>query len=152
MNARLLGLTGMLLTFAPALALAAEPPTKRAPLDPSKILFKESFDNADLTKRGWYDGDRFRIAAEAHAGKGCIEYDFPAGATKGQGSQAARHLFEPTDDIYLRFYLRLSKDFAWTGKGFHPHLVHFLTTENHKFTGPAATHLTLYCEPVDGKL
>jgi hypothetical protein len=30
--------------------------------------------------------------------------------------------------------------------------VNILTTENDKFAGPAATHLTLYVEPCDGKL
>jgi hypothetical protein len=30
--------------------------------------------------------------------------------------------------------------------------MHFLTTENQKFAGPAATHLTVYVEPWDGKL
>lgn len=120
---------------------------------PDSILFSESFDDAGLNKRGWYDGERFRIVADARLGQGCIEYDWPARDTQAaKGSSIARHLFEPTDEIHLRFYLRLSRDFAWTRKGFHPHLVHFLTTENEKFAGPAATRLTLYVEPVDGKL
>jgi len=31
-------------------------------------------------------------------------------------------------------------------------MMHFLTTENSKYHGPAASHLTLYIEPVNGKL
>lgn len=38
------------------------------------------------------------------------------------------------------------------GQPYHPHLTHFLTTENAKWAGPAASHLTLYVEPVGGKL
>src|SRR6185503_7758995 len=38
-------------------------------------IFTESFDDDQLPKRGWYDGSKFKIAAEgAFAGKGCIEY------------------------------------------------------------------------------
>jgi hypothetical protein len=28
------------------------------------VLFSESFDDADLTKRNWYDGTEFRIVGE----------------------------------------------------------------------------------------
>jgi len=116
------------------------------------ILFREGFDDADLLKRDWYDGERFRIVPDSHAGKGCIEFEWPGGDNKVAGSSAVRHLFKATDEIYIRYYLRLSKGWGWTGKGYHPHLTHFLTTENPPYMGPAATHLTLYVEPVDGRL
>ena len=44
------------------------------------------------------------------------------------------------------------KGWGWTGRPYHPHLMHFLTTENDKYHGPAASHLTLYIEPQEGKL
>jgi hypothetical protein len=131
-----------------AIALAGDEPK---PAD-ATVRFSEHFDDADLLKRDWYDGGPFRIAADAKEGKGCIEYEWKDNAQLVSGSTPARHLFEPTDEIYVRFYLRLSKDFGWTGKGFHPHLTHVMTTENPKFMGPAATHLTVYIEPVEGKL
>ena len=43
----------------------------------------------------------------------------------------------------IRFYLKLSKGWGWSGQDFHPHLTHFMTTENPKWHGPAASHLTL---------
>ena len=116
------------------------------------VLFSERFEDADLLKRGWYDGNRFRIVADAAAGKGCIEYEWVDAKSPVSGSSPVRHLLEPTDEVFVRFYLRLSPGWGWTGKGYHPHLTHFMTTENAKFAGPAATHLTLYIEPVDGKL
>ena len=120
-------------------------------------FFNEPFDDADLAARGWYDGTRFRIVPrEGQPGGGggaCIEYEWLDPAAAGvTGSSAVRHLFAPTDEVYVRFDLRLSKGFGWTGKGFHPHLINLLTTESDRFAGPAATHLTLYIEPVDGKL
>ena len=116
------------------------------------LLFSERFDDADLAKRDWYDGGKFRIAADARAGNGCLQYEWPDRKSAAIGSSPVRHSLEPTDEVFLRFYLRLSKGWGWSGKGFHPHLAHFLTTENAKFAGPAATHLTVYIEPVDGKL
>ena len=116
------------------------------------ILFSESFEDADLAGRDWYDGTKFRIVGDAAAGKGCIEYEWPDRQSSVQGSSPVRRLFEPTDEVSIRFYLKLSKGWGWSGQNFHPHLTHFLTTENPKWHGPAASHLTLYIEPVGGKL
>jgi hypothetical protein len=63
-----------------------------------------------------------------------------------------RHLFPPSDAVALRFYIRLSDSWGWTNREYHPHLIQFLTTENEAYAGPAATHLTVYVEPVNGKL
>ena len=61
-------------------------------------------------------------------------------------------MFEATDTVYLRCYIKLSKGWGWTGKPYHPHLIQFMTTENEKFHGPAASHLTVYVEPWNGHL
>ncbi len=116
------------------------------------ILFSESFDDAKLESRGWYDGTDCRISGEPRKGEGCIEYEWVEGEQKVQGSSQQRHLLEPVNEVYIRFYLRLSKGWQWTGRNYHPHLTHFMTTENSEYHGPAASHLTLYIEPVNGKL
>ena len=129
-------------------AMAAPPGTRCAGL-----LFQESFDDERLPQRGWYDGSRFAISAERpYAGRGCIEYRWKVGGTTPVSSSGARHLFEPTETVYLRFYIRLSNGWEWTGRPYHPHLMHFMTTENDRFRGPAASHLTVYIEPQNGKL
>ena len=133
-------------------ATARLPNTMGAEAESGRVFFTESFEDADLAKRDWYDGSRFRIAGGASAGKGCIEYEWTERDGKVQGSSAARHLFEPTDEVAIRYYLKLSKGWGWSGRNYHPHLTHFLTTENSKWHGPAASHLTLYIEPVGGKL
>lgn len=120
--------------------------------EPGVILFRESFDDDALPQRGWYDGNRFQITRTgAHSLPGCIEFHFKTAATTPDSS-AVRHLFEPTETVYIRFQIRLSPGWGWTGRSYHPHLMHFLTTANDKYTGPAATHLTLYIEPQAGKL
>ena len=119
---------------------------------PNVILFEETFDNANLEQSGWYDGTAIRISEHSVKGKGCIEYEWILNDQQVQGSSPHRHLFDPVEAVYIRFYLRLSKDWEWSGRNYHPHLTHFLTTENSEYHGPAASHLTLYIEPVAGKL
>ncbi len=122
-----------------------------APQDPP-FLFTEGFEDERLLERGWYDGSKFRIAGDAKEGKGCLEFHWPPGATTPDTSSGVRRLFDPTETVYLSFQIKLSKGWAWTGKPYHPHLMHFMTTENGKWHGPAASHLTLYVEPQEGKL
>lgn len=127
---------------------AAEPAN-----EPAGLLFRESFDDAQLPQRQWYDGGDFFIAKEgAKAGDGCLEFHWRAKGTTPANSDGARRLFEPSESIYLRCYLRLSKGWGWTGRNYHPHLIQFMTTENGKWHGPAGSHLTVYIEPVNGKL
>lgn len=135
-----------------AAALAADPVVDDSTRQVESCLFAESFDDPKLSSRGWYDESAVRIVEGAFRGKGCIEYEWAGGREGVQGSSPARHLFDPTDRVYIRYYLKLSKGWGWSGRNYHPHLTHFLTTENGKWHGPAASHLTLYIEPVAGKL
>jgi predicted amidohydrolase len=129
-------------------AVSAEPMDKRLGL-----LFREGFDDARLLERGWYDGKAFTISSEGpHAGGGSIAYHWKTDATTPESSSGLRRLFEPTETVYIRFAIRLSKNWGWSGRAYHPHLMHFMTTENDKYHGPAQSHLTLYIEPQAGKL
>src|SRR5688572_22013871 len=88
------------------------------------VLFSESFDDPRLLQRGWYDGDRFAISrTQPYAGAGCIEYAWKARTTTPASSSGARHLFTANDTVYLRFYIRLSRGWGWTGVPYHPHLI-----------------------------
>jgi len=147
MRIALVILVGGFSLAAIASAMASEPEAK-----PENILFSESFEDTNLAKRGWYDGTKFCIVGDAVTGKGCIEYEWSDSKSGVKGSSPVRHLFEPTDEVSIRFYLKLSKGWGWSGRNYHPHLTHLLTTENSKWHGPAASHLTLYIEPVGGKL
>jgi predicted amidohydrolase len=135
-------------------AMAAVASVVGQPLEETDgMLFREGFDDARLLQRGWYDGERFKITGEGtRAGDGCVEYHWKADTTTPDSSSGVRHLFEPTDTVYLRCYIKLSKGWGWTGRSYHPHLMHFMTTENTKFHGPAASHLTVYIEPQQGRL
>ena len=114
-------------------------------------LFTESFEDDALNARGWYDGSRFTLADEGAVGR-CLEYRWAAGGTNPESSSGIRRLFAPSETVYLRFYIKLSKDWGWTGRPYHPHMMHFMTTENAQWHGPAASRLTVYVEPWDGRL
>jgi len=120
---------------------------------PSTVLFTEGFEDPRLLERGWYDGRKFAISdARPFSGKGCLEYTWTAGGTTPSSSSGIRRLFAPTEVVALRCHVRLSKGWGWSGRSYHPHLMHFMTTENERFHGPAASHLTVYVEPCNGKL
>jgi hypothetical protein len=129
---------------AAAVDPAANPPAPR---------FSEGFDDPKLLQRGWYDGDKFAISPKApYAGQGCLEYAWKTGTTNPFSSSGLRHLVEPSDTVSLRFYIKLSQGWGWSGVPYHPHLMLFMTTENGRYDGPAATHLTVYVEPWNGHL
>ena len=90
---------GLWLAFA-ASVWAAEP---NAEAKKYGILFNESFEDADLAGRGWYDGTSFRVVGDAAAGKGCVEYEWPDRQSGVKGSSPVRRLFEPTDEVSIRF-------------------------------------------------
>lgn len=124
----------------------------QAPQADGGLSFAEGFEDANLTERGWYDGDRFVLSDESVAGNHAIRYHFPKGKLIPSESSGARRAIEPTEVVHLQFHMKLSKRWAWTNKPYGPHLLLFMTTENGRYHGPAASHLTLYVEPVNGKL
>jgi hypothetical protein len=117
------------------------------------LPFRESFDDARLLQRAWYDGEVFPISSQnPFAGQGCIEFAWKAGGTTPANSPGMRRLFGPTESAYLSFFIRLSKGWGWTNRNYHPHLIQLMTTENGKYHGPAASHLTICIEPWNAKL
>jgi hypothetical protein len=147
---KLAGLLGAIVAGGVSLALVS---SGAAPTAPAGLYFAESFEDTNLAKRGWYDGDRFTLSdTESAAGRRSIRFHFPRGQITPPESRGARHLFAPTEVVTLRFYQKISPGWGWTDRPYGPHLLLFMTTANKEYDGPAATHLTLYVEPVNGKL
>jgi hypothetical protein len=112
------------------------------------ILFSETFDDARLAARGWYDHVHPLLAREAPGGG--IEYRFERGATKPTDGSPLRRKFTPSDSIYLKYRVRYGANWVGSGRPYHPHEFHFLTTLDGDWTGLSFTHLTLYVEENDG--
>ena len=88
-----------------------------AAAEPARVLFREGFDDDRLLERGWYDGSKFAISGSGPlAGEGCIEYRWKRDTTSPDSSSGIRRLFEPSDVVYVRFWIKLSEGWSWTGR------------------------------------
>lgn len=115
----------------------------------STVLFQESFDNVNLSSRGWYDqAGTVKVSTAEHipGSTASLEVNFNAGSIIPVNVGAGRHLFTASDAVYLSYWVKYSTTWVGSGVGFHPHEFHFLTNEDDQFVSPAYNHLTVYIE------
>jgi len=134
----------LLLAFATA---CGSTPSGSTPPGDTTALFEETFQDSSFADRGWYDllnGTVGPIVADSGVPGGhALVVHFAPGAT---APVRARHLFTPTPSVYLRYWVRYSANWVGSGKPYHPHELHFLTTADDQYVGPSYTHLTVYVE------
>ncbi|MBW7996464.1 MAG: hypothetical protein FVQ81_07850 [Candidatus Glassbacteria bacterium] len=117
------------------------------------VLFEDKFEDTDWASRGWYDSPDLEITSADHiqgSGHSCVWHWKKKGDRKPVGGHG-RVLFTPTESVTLSFYIKFSTDWDWSGRSYHPHMLHFMTTENGPYDGGAFSHLTLYVEAVGGR-
>jgi hypothetical protein len=113
------------------------------------LLFAETFENASVASRGWYDNTTPVVTtAEFHGGSAALEMAWNAGATLPVHGGALRHKFAPSDRYYLRYWVKYSANWIGSGVNYHPHEFLVVTDEDGDYIGPSATHLTTYVEQV----
>ncbi len=113
------------------------------------ILIFEDFETGDFEAKGWYDGFKDqRTTNEYKNGTHSYEGHFTQGATT---SGAGRHLFTPTDKVYISYWVKYSSNWVGSGVPYHPHEWSVLTNEDWIYQGPADTYLTTYIEQNAGK-
>ena len=119
------------------------------PLSAQAILIHEDFETGDFESKGWYDGfpDQ-RTTNEYKNGTHSFEGHFKQGATNSGGG---RHLFNPTDKVYISYWVKYSSNWVGSGVAYHPHEWNILTNEDWIYQGPADTYLTTYIEQNGGK-
>lgn len=117
-------------------------------------LLVEKFDDAALSSRGWYDGGTPVISKTERipGSSGSLQYTFRAGSTTPTSGGAMRHGFAETDSIYLSYHIKYSDNWVGSQKPYHPHMFHFLTNLDGKWSGLAETHLTAYVEDNGGRM
>jgi hypothetical protein len=113
------------------------------------ILIFEDFESGDFENKGWYDGFADQRTTDEHK-NGSYSYrgHYAQGA---KTSGAGRHLFPPTDKVYLSYWVKYSTNWVGSGVAYHPHEWNILTTEDGIYQGPADTYLTTYIEQNAGK-
>src|SRR5256886_8020803 len=77
---------------------------------------------------------------------GSLEIRFAPRATQPVWGSAARHLFQPTETVYLSYWVKYSANWVGSGHAYHPHEFYLMTTENGPEDGPSVSHLTVYVE------
>ena len=111
-------------------------------------LLQESFDNANLDARGWYDGGPATISTtEYSSGGGSIEARFLAGAVASSWG-TKRHLFTPSPSVYVSFWVKYSTNWVGSGRLYHPHEFVILSDLDGDWDGPSNNYLTAYIEQV----
>jgi len=114
-----------------------------------QVLLFEDFETGDFAAKGWYDGfDNQRTDEEFKNGSYSYEGHFAEGS---KTSGAGRHLFTPTDKVYISYWVKYSSNYVGSGVGYHPHEWNVLTNKDWAYQGPADTHLTLYIEQNAGR-
>jgi len=118
----------------------------------SATLFQENFEDTNFASRGWYDSTNLKLSTtERYAGNSSVEYHFlPSATTPEISGGAIRHLFTPTDEVYVSYWVKYSANYTGSNRSYHPHEFLLLTTENSNYAGPAYTHLTAYIEQNEG--
>lgn len=115
------------------------------------LLFGEKFDDTNFAGRGWYDlpgGGITSLSTTDHApgSTKSLQVNFSQGGTTPTPGTAARHLFTPSDGVYLKYWIKYSTNWVGSGQTYHPHEFHLITTEDGDYASPAYNHLTMYIE------
>lgn len=105
------------------------------------VPFVESFTDANLAARGWYDGTvPIDVSANSPAGGGAMIGDYGVGDARPGGSM--RLLFTPVDAVVLEYWVRYSPNWVGSGLATGPLEFMLVTTESSAFVGPGSTALT----------
>jgi hypothetical protein len=112
------------------------------------LLFEEHYEDTNLAARGWYDlsGTTPLSTVEHIPGStSSLQVAYNVG-TVTPPNLASRHLFTPTNSVYIRYWVKYSSNWVGSGQPSHPHEFYLLTTEDGQYAGPASNYLTMYIE------
>ncbi|MBU09445.1 MAG: hypothetical protein CME13_15940 [Gemmatimonadetes bacterium] len=134
-----------------AVAVSGPSHAQQTQASPGSLLVHESFEDTAFASRGWCDGAPVIIEdpTAPDGSRVALWHWFQTGAISPDGG-GGRLRLPALDDVTIGYRLRLSDDWTWTGRGYHPHSFSLLTNLDPEYVGPAFTHLTTYAEVVDG--
>lgn len=115
------------------------------------VFINEPFDDALLDQRGWYDSGALNQVVEfdGERQENVLRIDYPVGSTIPPAG-AMRHLFPESESIHIKYFVKYSSGWAWSGLNFGPHEFYVLTNADHQWKGPAYSNLTFYIEMLNG--
>ena len=110
--------------------------------------FEESFEDSDLSNRGWYD-NTIPVLSSTESIPGSsysVEFRFPTDSTTPISGGSMRRKFTESETVYIRYHVKYSDNWEGSNRSYHPHEFMFLTNQDTDWTGPAYSHLTAYVE------
>lgn len=113
------------------------------------ILFQESYENASLSSRGWYDNTSVLLSTTEHTGIGSTssaQYHFLAGATTPTTGGAQRHKFTASNSVYISYNLKYTANWVGSNQLYHPHEIYVMSSMDGDYDGPSDAWMTLYLE------
>lgn len=115
----------------------------------SVTLLSEGFNDSNLSSRGWYDQSATPdvITSDFAGGGGCLRSSWSSAGTV-PAWVSLRHLFTPSDSVYVSYWVKYSANWVGSGETFQPHELHLLTDLDGDFNGLSDSFGTTYIEHV----
>ena len=123
---------------------------------PADDLFQEGFDDNGFSNRGWYGVMGLILSTtEKHSGNACAEFKYLAGNPRPNSSTGAsimaRHKFNPTQSVYVSYYVKYSASWQITDPNPIHHELYLLTNKDGDFSGIRPTHLAVQDMLIQGR-
>ncbi len=115
------------------------------------ILFSESFEDTNLTSRGWYDNvsgqllDDTESAPVNGSSKSAI-YHFTQNEVMPDSGAGVRHKFTATDEFYVEYWVKYSSGYQGSGSSSHPHEFFILSDKDADYNSPNYSFLQVKIE------
>lgn len=121
---------------------ATDPPTSGI------LLFVETFEDANLAARGWYDNTKILLSTVEHppGSTSSAQYLFAPGAELPTTGGTQRHKFAPSSSIYISYDVKYSSNWIGSGRSYHPHEFHVTSTLDGDYDGLSSNWMMVYLE------
>jgi hypothetical protein len=115
------------------------------------ILLSESFENASLSTRGWYDNTSGQVIdstqhASVNGSTRSAKYHFASGATQPDSGASMRRKFTASAELYITYYVKYSSGYQGSGYSSHPHEFFILSDQDTDYTSPNYSYLQMKIE------
>ena len=120
---------------------------------PPIVFFEESFEDANLGSRGWYDNTTVVITSSEHApgdSTSSAQFTYNQGSQTPTSGGSIRKSFAETEEIYVSYYVKYSANWQGSNLPYHPHEFYLLTNLNGAWDGLSDTYMTAYIEQNEG--
>ena len=107
----------------------------------------EGFENLNWASRSWYDNTSHgQLETSGCYSGNCLKWAWAKGATIPTNGAAVRKLFSATDQVYLRYYMKVDPNWQGSGLSYQPHMIQILSDKDDAYQGPAYSNLDSYFE------